>query len=574
MNRAETTVDCGNGVRLVRGRTMQTRDGVTLVSDHYLPAGNQPAPTLLMRQPYGRDIASTVVFAHPVWFAERGYNVVIQDVRGRGDSAGDFYPFRHEGLDGYDTVEWVASLPESNGKVGMYGFSYQGLTQLLASAEQPSSLVAIAPAMTTGDLYNGWFYQGGMFRLASSVSWATQMLRGDAIHHSLPSQSKKLEQAWQQMASAYTTAPFSSLDYLRDPALPTYYTDWITHDTPSDYWSGMDISTRYNQISVPALHIAGWYDFYMQGSISCYESLRDQAATALARNNQYLIVGPWSHIPWDRSVGEQDFGPASLLETDQILLRWFNHWLRQDDSFHSEPKVRLFDLGKNSWSELAHWPEPSDTITRESFFLHSEGKANSLKGDGALSRSNPTAPEKRDILVVDPEVPVMAPGGVAAASGPFRQNRIEAGNNILVYRSAPLEETLHVCGRPRVRLYLSCSTDACDVVAKLTRVDKNGQVWNLCLGARRSQYQFDRKPLQRDMPVLWNFELDSTSAVFAAGECIGLEIAGTAFPLLDRSSNRFDIAARDAYPMNWQRTTLQLIHDREHPSDLILPLIS
>src|SRR5579864_9145708 len=166
-------VDCGNGVRLERGVRCRMSDGVELLSDHYYPPRSSsrpgPQPTLLMRQPYGRAIASTVVYAHPVWFARHGYNVVIQDVRGRRDSEGVFYPFRHEGADGEDTIAWLRTRPECNGRVGMYGFSYQGMTQLLAAAEQPEGLLCISPGMTAGDLYRGWFYHHGALRLASSL---------------------------------------------------------------------------------------------------------------------------------------------------------------------------------------------------------------------------------------------------------------------------------------------------------------------------------------------------------------------------------------------------------------------
>src|SRR5271170_2787330 len=195
MNQA-LLVDCGNGVRLERGVRCRMSDGVSLVSDHYYPPQSGPHPTLLMRQPYGRDIASTVAYAHPAWFARNGYNVVIQDVRGRGDSGGDFYPFRHEARDGAETIAWLRTRAESNGRVGMYGFSYQGMTQLLAATEQPEGLICIAPGMTAHDLYNGWFYHNGALRLASSLGWGLQMLKGDARRLGLREASDKLEQAW------------------------------------------------------------------------------------------------------------------------------------------------------------------------------------------------------------------------------------------------------------------------------------------------------------------------------------------------------------------------------------------
>src|SRR5207302_1331025 len=201
MTSSGNLIDCGNGVRLERSVQCRMRDGITLISDHYYPAGHRPAPTLLMRQPYGRAIASTVVYAHPVWFARHGYNVVIQDVRGRGDSGGEFYPFRSEGRDGLETISWLRTRSESNGRVGMYGFSYQGLTQLLAAAEQPEDLQCIAPGMTAYDLYHGWFYHHGALRLASSLGWGLQMLKADARRRRLREASDCLERVWANLAA-------------------------------------------------------------------------------------------------------------------------------------------------------------------------------------------------------------------------------------------------------------------------------------------------------------------------------------------------------------------------------------
>src|SRR5260221_8834428 len=193
-------VVCGKGVRLERGFRWRMSDGVELFSDHYYPPGQDPHPTRLMRQPYGRAIASTVVYAHPVWLARHGYNVVIQYVRGRGDSGGEFYPFRSEGRDGLETISWLRTRSESNGRVGMYGFSYQGMTQLLAAAEQPEGLQCIAPGMTACDLYHGWFYHQGALRLASTLGLGLQLLKADARRKRLREASDKLGQTLGKIA--------------------------------------------------------------------------------------------------------------------------------------------------------------------------------------------------------------------------------------------------------------------------------------------------------------------------------------------------------------------------------------
>jgi putative CocE/NonD family hydrolase len=339
---APVLVDCGDGVRLERGVRARMRDGVELVSDHYYPRGSGPQPTLLMRQPYGREIASTVVYAHPVWFARHGYNVVIQDVRGRGDSQGDFYPFRHEGADGADTIAWLRTRPESNGRVGMYGFSYQGMTQLLAAAEQPEGLLCISPGMTAGDLYYGWFYHGGALRLASTLGWGLQLLKVDARRKQLREASDRLEQAWAQLGSQTSALPLCAHPALRGEGLPSYVLDWLDHDAPGEYWSSLDVSRRLEKICVPALHISGWYDMFLRGSLDGFIALCKSAGSELAREHQYLLAGPWVHIPWGDRIGAADFGPEALIDIDTILLRWFDHWLKDCGTFEGEPRVRHF----------------------------------------------------------------------------------------------------------------------------------------------------------------------------------------------------------------------------------------
>src|SRR5579871_4743046 len=333
-------IDFGSGVRLERGVECRLSDGTVLVSDHYYPAGSGPWPTLLMRQPYGRDIASTVVYAHPVWFARHGYHVAIQDVRGRGESSGEFYPFRYEGRDGAESIGWLRSLPACNGRIGMYGFSYQGATQLLAAAEQPEGLACIAPHMTAGDLYHGWFYHQGALRLSSALGWGIQMLREDARRAGLREASHRLESAWSSIRGQAQFVPYARHPAIGDSALPAYVRDWMSHREPDDYWAEMDISKRCERIQIPALHVAGWFDTYLEGSIAGYLALRGGAGSEFARDHQHLIVGPWVHIPWGDRAGEADFGRAANLNLDQVLLRWFNHWLKDSGEFESEARIR------------------------------------------------------------------------------------------------------------------------------------------------------------------------------------------------------------------------------------------
>ena len=564
-------VDCGNGVRLERGVRCRMSDGVELCSDHYYPpcpvARPAPHPTILMRQPYGRAIASTVVYAHPVWFARHGYNVVIQDVRGRGDSEGDFYPFRFEGHDGAETICWLRTRPESNGRLGMYGFSYQGMTQLLAAAERPEGLQCIAPGMTAHDLYHGWFYQHGALRLASSLGWGLQMLKADTRRRRLREASDRLEHAWANLATQTSALPFGDHPALHGESVPRYVLEWFEHAEHDEYWTSLDVSRSLDRIHLPALHISGWYDMFLNGSIDGFRALSDRAGSAFAREHQYLVAGPWQHIPWGDRIGAGNFGTEALLDTDTILLRWFNHWLKDSGEFSSEPRVRHFVLGENRWRQADSWPAPASY----KLYLHSEGRANSRKGNGVLSTRQPSTEEPGDFFVYDPEVPVMAPGGPTAASGQFDQAALEMGNNLLVYTTESLLEPLRIFGTPRVSLFCATSSAFTDFTAKLVRVRPGGAAEFVCIGIARSSWLFRDANYTADAVYRWEFDLEPTSCCFAKGDCIRLEVASSAFPLYDRNPGA-EVASRRATSWDWRLSTQIVHHTSAHPSALYLPV--
>lgn len=554
----------GAGVRLERAVPCRMSDGIVLYADHYYPPGSGPHPTLLMRQPYGRDIASTVVYAHPAFFARSGYNVVIQNVRGRGDSEGEFYPFRHEARDGAETIAAIRMRPECNGKVGMYGFSYQGMTQLLAAAERPEGLVCIAPAQTAHDLYRGWFYENGAFKLASALGWGLQMLKADARRLGLREASNLLERAWASLAAQYLETPYAAHPAIRAEGLPSYVLDWVTHSEPGSYWTSQDVSERLHHISVPALHLSGWYDPYLTGSIGGYTALREQAGTPHAREQQYLVAGPWIHIPWGERIGAYNLGVAANLDTDTLHLRWFNHWLKDSGDFDGEPRVRHFALdfatSNGRWHAAPEWPSAHDNTSV--LYLRSNGGANSSKGDGVL-QLEPPSESPPDIFVYDPEVPLPGPGGLLGASGPANQAALELGNNVLVYTGEPLDAPLHIFGSPEVDVYCATSAAFADLTAKLVCVRPNGEAIFISIGVARSTCLFSGyKP---DTPQRWRFSLAPLSCLLAKGDRIRLEIASSAYPMFDRNpSTAVSPGVADSW--NWQRSTQLIYHDPRHRS--------
>jgi putative CocE/NonD family hydrolase len=380
--------------------------------------------------------------------------------------------------------------------------------------------------------------------------------------------STALEMAWSDVRVQANFVPSVEQPALRDDGLPEYVRDWVTNDRPGEYWRALDVSADPKKIGVPAVHISGWFDTYINGSVDGFLALTEHASTTFAREHQYLVAGPWTHIPWGDTIGGQNLGPEALVDTDAVLLRWFNHWLKDSGEFADEPKIRHFALGESRWHSAERWPKWSGTVD---LYLRSEGRANSRKGDGLLAARAPDADEPRDIFIYDPEVPVLAPGGPLALSGPFDQAEMELGNNLLVYTGEPLRERLHVFGHPRITLYAATSGPSADFTAKLVRVLMDGRAQFVCMGVARSTYLFAETRYESDAVQCWKFDLDPTSCVFFPGERLRLEIASSAFPLYDRNSSTA-VAASQASHWNWARSTQQVLHSVEYPSMLCLPV--
>jgi putative CocE/NonD family hydrolase len=394
------------------------------------------------------------------------------------------------------------------------------------------------------------------------------MLKADARRLQLREASGLLEAAWADLRNQANVLPFRSHPALQSEGLPPYVFNWFDHDRPGPYWQALDISTSLHRINVPALHIAGWYDTYLKGALDGYLALREQAATPFARDNQYLLAGPWVHIPWGDRIGEVNFGPNALIDTDAILLRWFNHWLKASGEFADEPRIRHFALFENKWHGTEDWPEKSGLTLH----LHSEGRANSRKGDGLLLGDSPPKDQPCDVFVYDPEVPALAPGGPGALSGAYNQATLEMGNNVLVYTSEPLRDDTAVFGTPTLTLYCAASAPATDFTGKLVRVRPDGHADFLTIGIARSAFLLGDS-FEPDKIHRWQFDLEPTSCRFEIGDRIRLEVASSAFPLYDRNPGT-SIPSPRATSWDWQRSTQFIYHDATHPSALHLPLRS
>jgi len=368
------------------------RDGVSLVADIYRPEGEGSFPVLLTRTPYNRQDGSTQARE----LASHGYVVVVQDTRGRYESEGEFYPFRLETDDGYDTVEWAAKLEGANGKVGMYGGSYVGATQMLAAIGRPPSLVSIFPYVTAAEYYDGWTYQSGAFMQWFASSWTTSLIQ-DTLRRKVSEMTRPKDWVWRLPVDEY------ALIELPDPdALAPYFDDWVEHETDDEYWRRWSISDHYPEMTVKALHSGGWHDIFLKGSIQNYVGIMASARSLEVRNAQRLLVGPWAHAATSEvgKIGDVVFGKHAVLDMTDTIRR-FADWALKDiqNEYADDTPVKIFVMGENVWRDEKEFPLARQHVTR--YYLHSIGAANTGSGDGVLSTVTP-AQEPPTVLFTTP----------------------------------------------------------------------------------------------------------------------------------------------------------------------------
>ncbi len=392
-----------------RGAITKMRDGIVLRSDIYRPNAGGKFPVLLQRTPYNkRDEHNSVDFA--LRAAADGFIVIVQDVRGRYTSEGEWDPFRHESDDGYDTVEWAAALPYSSGKVGMWGDSYDGATQMLAAIAHPPHLAGICPVVATSNFHDGWVYQGGAFEQWFSQSW-TSAVAQETLSRVVAKSTNALLGAPTLPLTDYPLFNLSTQAGATGSTaqLAPYFLDWLSHPDYDDYWKQISIEEHYADITVPVLTVAAWYDVFQGGSLRNYMGVKTSGGSKLARDGQHLLVTIGGHAGDGRRIGQIDFGAAAAeYDEDTLTLHWYQYLFQSAQNEFSGKRVKIFVMGINQWREEDDWPPARARNIK--YFLHSSKSAASSRGDGklspAVSRSEPP-----DSYVYDPSSPVPTIGG-------------------------------------------------------------------------------------------------------------------------------------------------------------------
>ena len=557
------------------------RDGTILRADVTRPDASGSFPVIIERTPYSKTGGENAVKA-PDFFARRGYIVIIQDVRGRFASEGDFYPFRDDGAgplqDGYDTIEWAAAQSWCNGKVGMIGGSYSGATQYQAARSRPPHLVAQFVRESSADYYHEWVHRGGAHEHGFSLYWVRTVTHQNLAHlvppEELEEQKARFEKILAEIDDWYLRLPLYPCEFV--VGLSEWHNDFLAHTEHDAYWTDLAVAPDHDQIQTPIYHLGGWYDIFLAGTLKNYTGLRRQARTEAAREAQKLIIGPWIHGPTntDKSIaGEIDFGPEGARNINELRLPWFDHWLKgRPTGILEEPPVTLFVMGRNQWRAESEWPLPDTRYANYYLRAGASGSVESLN-DGSLSADAPSGDEPPDSYNYDPENPVPSIGGntLGIPAGPVDHRSVDA--RCLTYTSPPLEAELEVTGPVTAVLHASSSALDTDWIVRLEDVFPDGRSINVCDGILRARFRDSfEKPELLEPDKVYRFEIDlwATSNAFMPGHRLRVAVTSSCFPRFDRNLNTGGPIHREAAG---QIATNTVLHDEVHASHIVLPLI-
>jgi uncharacterized protein len=565
------------------------RDGTTLMSNVYRPTGDGEHPVLLTRLPYGKDLPSDGSVLDPVTAAEAGYIVVVQDVRGRYRSEGKFVPFVKEYEDGYDTVEWAAKLPGSDGSVGMYGLSYFGKTQWHAAVMRPPSLKSMVPGLTWGNHLNGVQMRGGVQELGLMQYWAQTSLTLDLLFRKYACDRERIGEKLPEVihtidtllaGGGYDVLPLTDLP--NPDELVPFVEGGFGRGVHHEDWEYLNIEGKYENVDAPTFHIGGWYDCFIGETLRQYEAMKERSREAGIRP-PHLLVGPWTHGDFGSTFGDLDFGIGSsglFLDYRGDLtdahLRWFDATLKGDEAaLRGMPPVKVFVMGENRWRSYEEWPPPGS---------HSEDWH--LRSDGSLRREPGEAGDEPARYDYDPEDPVPTLGGpvlMAAihGSGPRDQRPIESRPDMLVYTSPTLETPLTVLGSVYVTLFAASSAPDTDFVARLVDVHPDGRAICVADGILRASARESYPAPGVVRPVapsliepgeIYEYVIDlwATGITFLSGHRMRVEITSSSHPRWERNLNTGESTLESSRTEVASQT---IFHDAGRPSRITLTLV-
>jgi putative CocE/NonD family hydrolase len=576
------------GARYTELLMIPTRDGTRIAASLWLPEAEGRYPIILMRSLNRKQYGNPKRLAIVGELLEAGYGFISADIRGRFESDGVFDPADkdgHDGRDGYDIIEWIAAQSWSDGNLGTFGASHMSAYQVKTAMEKPPHLRAIA-TWTGGYSESGRVagapppMAGGAMPLIQTLIWLPNEAAGELDR--LAKQGQDTAEAKRVLARMRTNPQETYMHLpLRDAPIARYgrLKELLEYRLDRNAAPILGPGTEYEKLNYPTMHECGWYDPIAWTQCSAFSDLRKRAGTALAREGQYLVIGPWQHsLVFQQKLGEKDFGDAasnagSGINDEQI--KFFDTYVRGKKK--ELPRVRYFVMGVNEWRVAAAWPPAG--MMRTKWYLNSDGKANSVNGDGKLSQGKSKS-TKPDRFTYDPENPVPTVGGAMIGAlnvpgmrpGPIEQSAIESRSDVLIYTTSPFAADTEISGPVTLRLFASTSAVDTDFTAKLTVVDASDKSINLCEGLLRlSGRNFTGKiePAEPGKVYDLTIGVGQTSIVIAKGQRLRLQVSSSNFPQYDRNMNTGNGIGIDAKGVIAQQT---IHHDRERASYLELPM--
>ena len=561
-----------NDIVLENRVPVRMRDGVTLYADVYRPVGDGRYPVILSITPYSTERFPTAYDA-AVYFAQRGYVYVFQDVRGRHESDGVWEPFFNDEKDGYDTIEWAARQRWSDGKVGMQGGSYLGQNQWRAAQAAPPSLVTIFPMVASTSIYHDWITLNGGWRLSFNFGWGPVRQEARIMQNPGPHTVDGLRAIHYDKVQRHL--PLTAMQTLVGRKAK-FYDDWLANPDYNGYWKPLNVEEVFEKISIPAHTLGGWFDIFSQGTLRGYVGMSQKGATEKARRMSHMVIGPWGHGP-SQKTGALDFGPGANVDALTLQLRWYDYWLKGiDGGLAAEPPVKLFVMGRNEWVYEREYPLARTDY--RPFYFTSGGNANGDRGDGRLTWEKPTGSSAPDRFRYDPDDPVPSLGGnnccgTPTSAGPQDQRPIESRRDVLLYTSDVLQEEIEATGPVKVVVHASSDSVDTDFVAKLVDVHPDGSSYNMAEGIVRARY---RESVSKPSPLapgqVYRFEIDlvGTSIAFQKGHRIRVHVTSSHFPQFDRNPNTGAAFGTTDKVKVAQQT---VYHDSDRPSHILLPVI-
>ncbi|MGD8240690.1 MAG: CocE/NonD family hydrolase [Armatimonadota bacterium] len=523
------------GVIVANDVPMSMRDGVILRANVFRPDAGGEFPGLLVRTPYGKAVGGYERYVRA------GYVVVAQDTRGRYASDGQYTIFTVEDTgdaeDGHDSIEWLAQQPYCSGVVGTMGASYNAWMQWTAAKLRPPSLKAMCAYSIPMELTEvDWC---GAFRPGRRVRWWLTTIAPDLRRRAgwpPPHTKEEANRIWEEIEHGrwLSLLPWLELPRYLPPGLAEYAEDWLRHPNRRPW----RFAEAHKQVEVPNLDFSGWYD-HCNDTMGHLPGMQQNGRTEAARTQTKLIIGPWNHGGMgQRKIGDVDFGLQAQLDIHDVIIRWFDHWLKgADNGIDREPPLRYFVMGSAQWKSASTWPpeEKSEAV----YYLSSSGDANTVEGSGTLA---PQAPrhEACDAYIYDPNDPCPTLWPRTLFTHPSDRRQLEYRGDILYYRTPPLEQDVEVVGYPEVLLYASSSAPDTDFFARLVDDDPDGPAQDVCYGMVRARHRnsLDQEELLTPGEVTeLRITLGATACRFLKGHRIRLEITSSDFPNHDRNHN-------------------------------------